>query len=69
MIGQDARDEMIAAFITIVTVANLYFYVLFPQITSYFYIWYSCIFSKNYSVFWNKKDDFDDLKYFIIEIL
>ena len=30
------RDEMITVFITIVMVANLYFYILYPQITSYF---------------------------------
>ena len=35
MTGQRAREEMIAAFILIAMVANLYFY---PQNNSYFYI-------------------------------
>ena len=41
--GCQARDEMIAAFHEIAMVSNLYFYFLYPKITSYFdvssYFW------------------------------
>ena len=54
VIGQGARDEMNAAFTTIVTVANLYVYFLYPQNTTtamYFET------EKNISRFLKSKDE------------
>ena len=38
VIGQGAKDEMIVEFTKIVTGFNLYFYFIYPQITSYFFV-------------------------------